>query len=85
MRNYAVFIYIFIILLIPADRTANSQELYEQTLKFGRVLEWIDRYYVDSVEQEKLVETAIIEMLKDLDPHSQYLTKKEARAIPING
>ena len=78
MRNYAVFIYIFIILLIPADRTANSQELYEQTLKFGRVLEWIDRYYVDSVEQEKLVETAIIEMLKDLDPHSQYLTKKEA-------
>jgi carboxyl-terminal processing protease len=78
MRNCAVFVFILIILLIPADRAANSQELFEQSLKFGRVLEWIDRYYVDSVQQEKLVETAIIGMLKDLDPHSQYLTKKEA-------
>jgi carboxyl-terminal processing protease len=78
MRRCGVFIYILTVLFISVDRTANSQELYEQTLKFGRVLEWIDRYYVDSVNQDKLVETAIIEMLKDLDPHSQYLTKKEA-------
>ncbi|MBN2275378.1 MAG: PDZ domain-containing protein [Bacteroidales bacterium] len=55
----------------------NAQLLVEQAFKFGKVLEWIDSYYVDSVNQEKLVETAIIQLLKELDPHSSYLTKEE--------
>jgi carboxyl-terminal processing protease len=78
MRNSRVFLHILLVLLLSVHRITNSQAIYEQALKFGRVLEWIDRYYVDSVDQKKLVETAIIEMLKDLDPHSSYLTKKEA-------
>ncbi len=70
--------YIWFILTILIPGTSSSQITYEQALKFGRVLEWIDRYYVDSVDQKELVEEAIIEMLKNLDPHSSYLTKKEA-------
>jgi carboxyl-terminal processing protease len=66
---------------------ASCQMMYEQTYKFGKVLEWIDKYYVDSVNQEFLVEHAIESMLKDLDPHSSYLNKKEVAQLnePLQG
>ena len=65
----------------------RSQVLYEQTIKFGKVLEWIDNYYVDTVNQEKLVETAIVQLLKELDPHSSYLSKEEVEEMnePLQG
>lgn len=72
------------VLLHPA---LNSQILYEQTFKFGKVLEWIDRYYVDSVNEEQLVENAIIELLNELDPHSSYLSRDEVARLnePLQG
>lgn len=45
--------------------------------KFESALKYLERYYVDSINQEKLVEDAIRGMLKELDPHSVYLTKAE--------
>ena len=43
--------------------------------------------YVDSVDEVKLVEDAIRGMLEKLDPHSQYSTPKEVKAMnePLNG
>jgi len=65
----------------------RSQVLYEQTIKFGKVLEWIDNYYVDTVNQEEMVETAIVQLLKELDPHSSYLSKEEVEEMnePLQG
>ncbi len=65
----------------------SAQVLYEQAFKFGKVLEWIDSYYVDSVNQELLVEHAITELLKELDPHSSYLTREEVEEMnePLQG
>lgn len=53
----------------------------EQGLKFSKVLDWIDNYYVDSVNKEELVEQAIYEVLNELDPHSSYLTREEVQAM----
>ena len=43
--------------------------------------------YVDTVDQTKLVESAIRGMLKDLDPHSAYSTPEETRELnePLEG
>ena len=43
--------------------------------------------YVDSVDEQKLVEDAIRGMLEKLDPHSQYATAKEVKQMnePLNG
>jgi carboxyl-terminal processing protease len=74
-------------LFVMASSGLHAQELYEQTFKFGKVLEWINKYYVDSVNQEFLVEHAITELLKELDPHSSYLTKDEVAQLnePLQG
>lgn len=47
----------------------------------------VARLYVDSVDQDKLVEDAIKGMLKDLDPHSSYTNAKETKELnePLEG
>lgn len=47
----------------------------------------IAQLYVDSVDQDKLVEDAIKGMLKELDPHSSYTNAKETKDLnePLEG
>jgi len=62
--------------------------LYSQgdsnSIKFLRVMKLVSGYYVDSVNETKLVEDAISGMLKELDPHSVYIPRKELQAINEN-
>ncbi|MFC2098801.1 S41 family peptidase [Bacteroidota bacterium] len=72
-------------LMVPT--TLQSQVFSDESLKFSQALNWIGKYYVDSVNQSELVETALKEMLQTLDPHSTYLTSKEVKAMsePLQG
>ena len=45
--------------------------------KIAQILNYIDQDYVDSVQKEKLVNSAISAILKDLDPHSYYIPASE--------
>lgn len=47
----------------------------------------INNYYVDSVDESKLVEDAIRGMLEKLDPHSSYTNAKETKSLnePLQG
>ncbi len=55
--------------------------------KLEALLYQIDQMYVDSVDQNKLVETAITSMLEELDPHSIYIPKEELSEVnePLKG
>jgi len=55
--------------------------------KFTSLLQIIDFAYVDTVNEEKLTEKAIVAVLKELDPHSVYLSKKEIKEAnePLQG
>lgn len=47
----------------------------------------VAQFYVDSVDEDKLVETAIKSMLEELDPHSSYSNAEETRELnePLAG
>ena len=77
MRIFILFIGfgLFLVSEVPA------QFLSEQTIKLDKALRLIDSYYVDSVNQDNLVEDAIIGVLKDLDPHSVYISKEEVKEM----
>ncbi len=47
------------------------------------VMHRIQREYVDSVDRERLVESAIRGMLEELDPHSKYLDPEQYEDIRI--
>jgi len=76
-----------LLLLFFETNILFSQNFNDQVFKFGLALDYINKYYVDTVNQSKLAESAIIEMLKELDPHSSYLTAKEVREMnePLQG
>lgn len=76
-----------LILCIFSGLSLQAQVLNEQVMKFGTVLDRIQKYYVDTINQELLVEDAIKGLLKELDPHSSYLTPKEVEEMnePLQG
>ena len=66
-------------------RINNSEDSPLRKLHYAEVA--INNLYVDSVDENKLVEDAIRGMLDKLDPHSSYATPKEVKALnePLNG
>ncbi len=50
------------------------------TQKFSTLLFLIDNFYMDTVNMQQLTEKAIIATLKDLDPHSAYISKKNVKS-----
>lgn len=69
---------VFTLLLLST--TGFSQEMpREQLNKLLLAAETIYSKYVDSLEAEKIVENAIEGVLKELDPHSNYLSLEELK------
>jgi carboxyl-terminal processing protease len=49
--------------------------------KLGAIMNLIEGNYVDSVDSKKIVESAIPEILKQLDPHSIYIPAREMQGV----
>ena len=52
-----------------------------QALKLAQVMDKVSRFYVDSINEEEVVERTITEMLHELDPHSSYLSREELELL----
>ncbi len=63
--------------LVAQEATRNAS-VYEQLDLFGDIFERIRAQYVEPVDEQKLIEAAINGMLTSLDPHSSYLSAKDA-------
>lgn len=57
--------------------TPAHNDLNRSVQKFREVLTLIDQNYVEEVNTEKLTDQAITYVLKELDPHSSYITAKD--------
>ena len=67
--------------------TSAQLKINSDLLKLNNVFSVISNLYVDSINEKKLVETAIIATLKELDPHSSYIPKDEVERVnePLEG
>lgn len=66
-----------------AQETERTTNVYEQLDLFGDVFERIRAQYVEDVDEEELIEAAIDGMLTSLDPHSSYLSPKDAADMQV--
>lgn len=66
-----------------AQEAEKSSNVYEQLDLFGDVFERIRAQYVEEVDSEALIEAAIDGMLSSLDPHSSYLSPKDAADMRV--
>jgi carboxyl-terminal processing protease len=72
---------------LPSNSDPQRSSIRTRNDKLSSILNIIESNYVDSVNPNELVETAIPAMLKKLDPHSVYIPAKDlARANePLQG
>jgi carboxyl-terminal processing protease len=79
-------IYLGAIALLTATGIGHAQ-LINQNQKLRMAEAAISQFYVDTVNENKLVEDAIKGMLEGLDPHSQYSNPEETRELnePLTG
>ena len=75
--------YFLIWLILLAGMGASAQikqktvDPRKTTQKFDAIMQIINYFYVEDVDQPKLAEEAIVAVLKELDPHSVYIPKEE--------
>lgn len=50
-----------------------AEERYTELQNFSKILNLVQQYYVDPVDTKKLVTGAIKGMLRELDPHTNYM------------
>ncbi len=55
----------------------------EALAKFTKVVSIVERYDVDSVTIEELIDKALDGMMKNLDAHSNYLTQKDYKRLKV--
>ena len=75
-----------IVVCMGVSMVAQSMRMSpSQKLRYAEGI--IEGYYVDTVNSDKLVEEAIIAMLKTLDPHSTYSNVEETKELtePLKG
>jgi carboxyl-terminal processing protease len=82
-----LFLYVSLFPVETFSQASTKTDTKETSQKFAAALFYIENFYVDSTKAPKLVETAIVNMLKELDPHSAYLSKEEIDAAnePLEG
>ncbi|MEM1075788.1 MAG: S41 family peptidase [Pseudomonadota bacterium] len=67
-----------------AQESAKTSSVYEQLDLFGDIFERIRAQYVEEVDPADLIEAAIDGMLTSLDPHSGYLSPRDAEQMQVN-
>ena len=76
-----IFIVVALFLGMQLNNVISGDNIFEQLNKFKDVLSLTEKYYVDTVDSQKLVESAINGMLSNLDPHSVYIPASQLTRI----
>jgi carboxyl-terminal processing protease len=78
MKSLKMFFLAAICLFAVAATGQNQQAKAQMNAqKLGTTLYLIENFYVDTANIDKVTEDAIIAALKELDPHSAYISKKD--------
>ena len=66
-----------------AQETKRVKSTYENLDLFGDIFERIRSSYVEEIDEEKLIESAISGMLTSLDPHSSYMAPEDFSTMQV--
>lgn len=73
---------LFLVLAVAAfSISINGQRMSKSMQKLLNAQYAISSFYVDTVNEDKVVEDAIVGMLEKLDPHSSYTDAKETKEM----
>jgi len=85
MRRFAPAALIVLVLFAfpSVGREEQKADIFSQLNLLGDVIERVRSDYVEPVDDEKMIESAINGMLASLDPHSSYMNAKMYRDMQV--
>jgi len=60
-----------------------KQTRFESLSKLTKVIGTVEKYYVDDIKLQKIVDKALKGLMQELDAHSSYLDKKSSKEMSI--
>lgn len=83
MKKYSILLICSVVTVFVQAQMVSSI----QQRKLSNAYTAITNLYVDTINEKKMVETAIESMLKELDPHSSYIPREEVERVnePLEG
>lgn len=79
---------VWLVLLVVAHAAFGQRVISEEhKLKFDDVLSLVQDKYVEKPDFDKLIDKAIVGLVTELDPHSEYMTAEEYKRMnePLQG
>jgi len=86
--QYLIAFFLLTFFLLAGHQNVVAQQSPNLSLyKIVRFLQYVSSDYVDTLNVDKLVDDAIVDILNDLDPHSVYISKEDVKAMnePLEG
>ncbi len=76
MIKFKKILYFFLItvLILNKNLYASDSNIYKKIDLFSEVLDKINKEYVDEIDQEEIMDSAINGVLQSLDPYSAYMS-----------
>ncbi|MFC2097792.1 S41 family peptidase [Bacteroidota bacterium] len=84
ITDYKKLLISLLIFLVSFSFSYSQGGIDANSYKFIQVLKLVSNYYVDSTNEGGMIEDAINGMLKQLDPHSVYIPKKDLQLMNEN-
>jgi carboxyl-terminal processing protease len=69
--------------LLAKEEVVPEQTRFESLSKLTKVIGTVEKYYVDDVKLQEIVDKALKGLMQELDAHSSYLDKKASKEMAI--
>ena len=87
MRNKLLGLILAGICLFAVNLNAQSAKASESITKLGQTYYYLDKLYLDTLNFGALTDKVLVSLIKELDPHSAYISAKDVKAMnePLEG
>ena len=69
--------------LLAKEEVVPEQTRFESLSKLTKVIGTVEKYYVDDIKLQEIVDKSLKGLLQELDAHSSYLDKKASKEMAI--
>lgn len=80
-KNILCLFFLFLVGFFAVSAQNPNKNYQPNKTKMDQLINSINMMYVDSIDFDPLMDKAIVAMLKELDPHTAYIPKKDVQAM----
>ena len=85
LATSAIFGFLFAILIFLPEAYSKNRSVYrilkDKIVVMQQIISYVDHFYFDIVDMDKIMDGAFHGLMEELDPHSTYIPAKEQENI----